>query len=121
MRTASTVPSVRQGSLGHDQNVVAQLRDIVEIVLDQAEGEAALRFSIRILSASLASSVRLMPAPISSSRMNDLGIAHQRPAEFDQFLLPARQVSGLLVDDMIQFQETDRLAGAVVDRRSSAA
>src|SRR5262245_2000414 len=95
--------------LRHHDHVAAQARDIIEVVLDEAERVAALGVEPLDLLGNLTEE-RAVDAGADLIEEDEMRIAHQAASKLEQFLLAARQIAGLLGFDMSKLEEVERVA-----------
>ena len=97
-------------ALGHDDDRIAEPRDEIHVVLDHAECVAALLVEPHDGVAQRVEQ-RTVDAGADLVEEHDLGVDHHGAAEFEQFLLAARQIAGQFVGDVAHFQKRDDLVG----------
>ena len=89
---------------------VAEPADEVHVVLDEAEGVAALAVEPQDRVADGAEE-RAVHAGADLVEEDDLGVDHHGAAELEQLLLAAGEVAGELVGDVADLEEVDHLVG----------
>ena len=108
--TRSAGPSVSHRALHHHDHRVAEPGDELHVVLDHAEGIAALQVQPQDGLGNPAQQ-GAVDAGADLVQQHDAGIGHHRAAEFQQLLLAARKVAGQLVGDGAEAEKVDHLVG----------
>ncbi|MPL73685.1 hypothetical protein SDC9_19491 [bioreactor metagenome] len=103
-------------ALGHHDHRIAEPADEIHVVLDHAEGIAALLVQPHD---GVADGVqkRAVHAGADLVEEDDLRLDHHRAAKFQEFLLATREVPGALVLQVRNRQEIKNLVGLLQKRR----
>ena len=103
-------------ALGHDDDRVvhAEAADEVHVVLDEAEGVAALAVELEDGVADGAEE-RAVDAGADLVEEDDLRVDHHGAAELEELLLAAGEVAGELVGHVADLEELDHVVGLGAD------